>query len=289
MLIVCALLFVGMPNFSLTPAFAQTPSWSLLLVIAAAMGPVMFSYGGWHTASFVAAEMIDPKKDLARGVLYGVLGVVFLYLSVNLVCVGALGAKGLSEAGAPASAVMRLALGERGARLIAVGITISTLGFLSQGMLTAPRVYFAMAEDKLFFKQVARIDPRTQAPFVAIILQGVLAGVIVFFRKFNQIVDYVVSVDFIAYGLTATCLIIFRRRDRAIEHQRGIAKTDGGSVMGNFRAPGHPFTTLFFTTVCWAVVAGTVISYPENTVIGLCIVLAGVPIYFFWRKWRRDE
>jgi basic amino acid/polyamine antiporter, APA family len=275
-LIVSALVFVGAPQFSLTPALDRPASLGMLAIIAAGMGPVMFAYGGWHTASFVAAEMRDPKKDLARGVVIGVLGVVVLYLAVNFVCVAALGAKGLSEASAPASAVMRLALGERGARLIAVGIAISTLGFLSQSILTAPRVYFAMAEDKLFFKQVARVDPRTQAPFVAIALQGVLAATIALSGKFDQILDYVVSVDFIAYGLTAACLFVFRHRDR------------DGNRTSDYRVPGHPITTLFFTLVCWAVVAGTIYSHPENTVVGLTIVLAGVPVYFFWNWWRSE-
>src|SRR6266567_2308865 len=241
-LIVSALVFVGTPQFSLTQALDRPASLGVLAIIAAGMGPVMFAYGGWHTASFVAA----------------------------------LGAKGLSEASAPASAVMRLALGERGARLIAVGIAISTLGFLSQSILTAPRVYFAMAEDKLFFRQVARVDPRTQAPFVAIALQGVLAATIALSGKFDQILDYVVSVDFIAYGLTAACLFVFRHRDR------------GGTQTTDYRVPGHPITTLFFILVCWAVVAGTIYSHPENTVIGLTIVLAGVPVYFFWNWWRSE-
>ncbi len=277
-LVVCALVFVGMPQFSFTPVLDRPASLGLIALFAAGMGPVMFAYGGWHTASFVAAEMREPKRDLARGLLIGVLGVVVLYLAVNLVCLGALGAKGLSEASAPASAVMRLALGERGARLIAVGIAISTLGFLSQSMLTAPRVYFAMAEDRVFFKQVARIDPRTLAPVVAIALQGAWAAIIALSGKFEQILDYVVSVDFIAYGLTATCLFVFRRGDIV---DRSVKAADYG-------VPGHPVTTLFFVVVCWAVVAGTIYSHPENTVIGLGIVLAGIPVYFLWRWWRRD-
>jgi APA family basic amino acid/polyamine antiporter len=225
----------------------------------------------------VAAEMRNPKRDLARGLLIGVLGVVLLYLAVNVVCLGALGARGLAGASAPASAVMRLAMGERGARLIAVGIAISTLGFLSQSMLTAPRVYFAMAEDRVFFKQVARIDPRTLAPVVAIIVQGVWAAIIALSGRFEQILDYVVSVDFIAYGLTATCLFVFRRRD------------SGDRSAPGYNVPGHPLTTLFFIMACWAVVAGTIYSHKENTVIGLGIVLAGIPIYFLWRWWRSES
>jgi APA family basic amino acid/polyamine antiporter len=115
--------------------------------LGAAMIPVAFAYGGWQTSTFVAAEMRNPQRDLARGLVLGVSGVVVLYLSVNLVCVKVLGPEGLAATHTPASAVMRVAMGERGAWWIAMGIAVSTLGFLSQGMLTAPRVYNAMARD----------------------------------------------------------------------------------------------------------------------------------------------
>jgi APA family basic amino acid/polyamine antiporter len=104
--------------------------------------------------------------------------VITLYVLVNYACLRVLGADGLAATETPASAVMRAALGPRGATFIALGIAISTLGFLSQSMLTAPRVYFAMAEDGLFFRAVARLDSRTRAPVVAIALQGALAAVI---------------------------------------------------------------------------------------------------------------
>jgi len=129
--------------------------WNSLTAFGAALIPVQFAYGGWQTSCFVAGEVREPRKNLPRGLLLGVLGVIAVYLSVNFVCVHALGAQGLGETRTPASAVMRLALGENGARIIAVGIALSTAGFLSQSMLTAPRVYFAMAEDGLFFARLA--------------------------------------------------------------------------------------------------------------------------------------
>ena len=272
-LIVCALWFVGLPNLNHSPTIGRRLSFGLVAIFAAGMGPVMFSYGGWHTASFVAAEIKNPERNLSRGLLIGVMGVVVLYLAANLVYVGALGASVLAHSETPASSVMALALGERGARLINVAIVISTLGFLSQSMLTAPRVYFAMAEDKVFFKSVAWVSPRSRVPVVAIALQGIWACVIALSGTFEQILNYVVTVDFIAYGLTATCLFMFRK---------GTGREVG------YRVPGHPFTTIFFTAVCWAVVAGTVYSFPRNSAIGLAIVLAGIPVYFFWRWWRRD-
>ena len=235
----------------------------------AAMTPVLFAYGGWQTASFVAGEMKNPSRDLPRALLMGVIAVIILYMSVTFVCLRTLGADGLASTKTPASAVMRAALGERGATFIALGIAISTLGFLSQGMLTAPRVYFAMAKDGLFFRSVAWLDPRTAAPVVAIALQGVVAVIIALSGRYEQILNYVISVDFISFGMTGIALLILRRREPASE---------------GFRAPGHPFTTIFFIVSSFAVVIGTIAKYPANSAIGLAILLTGVPVYFFWRK-----
>src|SRR2546430_14657058 len=132
--------------------------WNSLTAFGAALIPVQFAYGGWQTSCFVAGEVRDPRRNLPRGLLFGVLGVIVIYLSVNFVCVRALGPQGLGQTTTPASAVMRLALGENGARMIAIGIAVSTVGFLSQSMLTAPRVYFAMAEDGLFFSSLTKLN-----------------------------------------------------------------------------------------------------------------------------------
>jgi APA family basic amino acid/polyamine antiporter len=240
-----------------------------IAAFGAAMTPVLFAYGGWQTASFVAGEMKDPARDLPRALLIGVIAVIVLYMSVTFICLRALGADGLAATKTPASAVMRAALGERGANFIALGIAVSTLGFLSQGMLTAPRVYFAMAKDGLFFKSVAWLDPRTAAPVVAIALQGVIAIVIAFSGRYEQILNYVISVDFISFGVTGIALLVLRHRE---------PESPG------FRAPGHPFTTLFFIAASFAVVLSTIVKYPANSAIGLVILLTGVPVYFLWRK-----
>jgi APA family basic amino acid/polyamine antiporter len=219
--------------------------------------PVIFAYGGWQTATFLAGEIKEPRKNLPRGLILGVTGVVMLYLAANFVYTSVLGTAGLAASAAPASDVMRSALGDFGARLIAAGIAISTAGFLSQSMLTAPRVYFAMAKDGLFFKGVGMVHPQTRAPIVAIALQGLLA-----------ILNYVVSIDMIFFGLTACCIFIFRKRE-------GPAVT---------RVPGHPFTTIVFIAICWLVVINTVYRYPQNTLIGIAIMIAGIPAYWFWRQ-----
>jgi APA family basic amino acid/polyamine antiporter len=244
-------------------------STSLLTAFGAAMTPVLFAYGGWQTSSFVAGEMKHPSRDLPRALLIGVIAVIVLYMSVTFVCLRVLGADGLATTKTPASAVMRVALGERGATFIALGIAISTLGFLSQGMLTAPRVYFAMAQDGLFFRSVAWLNPRTNAPVVAIAMQGVVAVIIALSGRYEQILNYVISVDFISFGMTGIALLILRHREPASP---------------GFRAPGHPITTVFFIAASFAVVLSTIAKYPANSAIGLAILLTGVPVYFMWKK-----
>src|SRR6185437_12246049 len=228
-----------------------------IAAIGAALTPVMFAYGGWQTSGFVAGEMRNPERDLARGLLLGVAGVILLYCAVALICVHALGPSNLAASKTPASDVMRLALGNRGATMIALGIAISTLGFLSQGMLTAPRVYFAMAEDGLFFRRVAEVNPVTRVRVAAIILQGVAALAIALSGTYGQILAYVVSVDFIFFGLTGAALFIFRRRD--------------GDRAVSFKAPLHPFTTALFVGACIVTVVATVLSNLENSLIGYAI------------------
>jgi len=242
----------------------------LIVSIGAAMVPVLFAYGGWQTASFVSGELKDPRRDLPRGLLIGVIGVVLLYLAVNVVCLAVLGAGGLAATTTPASEVMRRALGGTGARLIAAGIAISTVGFLSQGMLTAPRVYYAMARDGIFFEPVGRLAQGSRAPVVAIVLQGVWASVIAISGSYEKILSYVVALDAVFFGLTGASLVVFRRRERERSE-------------GSFRVAGHPWTTMIFAIAFWTVAVNTIVHEPTSAGIGVLILLAGVPVYLFWR------
>jgi basic amino acid/polyamine antiporter, APA family len=276
---ICVLIVVGFAAHSGLRTAAAEERGTLptspfpLPALAAAMVPVLFAYGGWQTASFVSGEMKAPRRDLPRALLIGVLGVVVLYVAVNLVCLRVLGPEGLAATTTPASEVMRRALGPAGARLIAAGIAISTVGFLSQGMLTAPRVYFAMARDGVFFEQVGRVDARSRAPVVAIALQGVWASVIALSGQYEQILNYVVAIDAVFFGLTGAALIVFRRRERA-----------AASAPAGFRMPGHPWTTFVFVAAFWALAINTIVRNPTSAGIGVLILLAGVPAFWFWSR-----
>jgi basic amino acid/polyamine antiporter, APA family len=251
------------------------------IAFAAAMVPVLFAYGGWQTASFVSGELKNPARDLPRGLLVGVAGVIVLYLAVNVVCLHALGPDGLAATRTPASAVMQRALGSTGAKLIAAGIAVSTVGFLSQGMLTAPRVYYAMARDGVFFKSVGWLDPHSRVPTVAIALQGVWAAVIALSGRYDQILNYVVSMDAVFFGLTGAALLVLRQR----ESRQGASGSGMGTV--TMRMPGHPWTTLAFVLAFWSLAVSTIIQFPGASGVGVLIMVAGVPVYWFWTRHAR--
>ncbi|MBV9528890.1 amino acid permease [Sphingomonas sp.] len=266
-LAIAALVAVGL--MAPTASGQESSAASGFSGVGAAMTAVMFSYGGWQTSSFVAGEMRDPRRDLARGLLLGVAGVVLLYTAVGFVCVHALGPAGLAASKTPASDVMRAAAGGKGATFIAIGIAVSALGFLSQSMLTAPRVYFAMAEDRVFFRSLAAVSARSRVPTLAIVVQGIAASVIAVSGAYGQILSYVVSVDFIFFGLTGAALFVFRRK---------------GDANDGFSAPGHPITTGLFVACCFAIVVATVVNSLENSLIGFAILALGVPAFLYWRK-----
>jgi len=244
--------------------------------LAAAMVPVLFAYGGWQTATFVSGEMRDPKRDLPRGLFIGVAGVIVVYLLVTYVCLRALGVAGLASTTTPASEVMRQALGSRGAKIIACGIAISTVGFLSQSILTAPRVYYAMARDGVFFKVVGKLNPRSRVPVIAIVLQGVWAAALAMTGRYEQILNYVVTIDVLFFGLTGASLLVFRARAR-----REKSEAAEGELV---RVPWHPFTTSLFVLACWSVAVGTLIRFPQNAGIGVAILGIGALVYQFWRR-----
>jgi len=256
-------------SISWHPLLDQPVSPSFLSSFGAAMVPVVFAYGGWQTASFVAGEMTNPRRDLPRALVLGVASVALLYTLVNFVCVRALGVTTLAEIKTPASQVMRIAMGSQGATIIALGIAISTLGFLSQSVLTAPRVYFAMADDGVFFHQLSWVHPRTRVPVFAIIAQSIWTMVILFTGSYEKILNYVISMDAIFWALTAGCLFVLRRR---------------APQPSAFSTPGHPYSTALFCLVCVGVVGNTFYKYPSNTFIGLAILAAGVPVYYIWKR-----
>lgn len=268
---VCSIFKWSSSQLSFTPVLDPPLSLGLGLAFGSALTPVLFAYGGWQTSTFLAGEMRDARRILPRAILIGVIVVIIVYTSINIVYLRVLGPSGLQATTTPASTAMLAMTGPRGAQIIAAGIAFSAFGFLAQSILTAPRVYFAMARDGLFFRSVGWIHPKTHVPVIAIALQGAWAIVIAVSGSYADIVNYVVAVDCTFFGLTAVCLFVLRRRDTTNDNL-------------TYQVPGHPWTTIIFIAAEWIVVVSTSLGDPKRAGIGFGIALAGLPVYYLWQR-----
>ncbi len=260
------------------PVAASGAALSLLGAMAVSMIAVLFAYSGWQTSSFMTGELKEPTRTLPRGMLWGVSGVVVLYLLVNVVCLRVLGPAGLMHTDAPASEVLRALLGSRGAQLIAALIALSTLGFLSNQILVSPRVYHAMAKDGIFFRQIGWLHPKTRVPVVAIALQGAAAILITLWKGYTEILNYVISVDYVFFALAAIAIFVFRARDRARQEARP-----------GFVVPLHPYSTALFLFAAIAVVVTTYVASFLDALVTLGLFVVAVPAYYGFVVLRRRE
>ncbi|MGA8574164.1 MAG: amino acid permease [Candidatus Cybelea sp.] len=251
---------------------AAMPAWPGALGIA--MIPILFSYNGAMVANFMAGETKDAARTLPIGLILGMTCVTILYVLVNASCVRVLGINGLAQTAVPASSVLFAWAGPFGSRIAALVVAIVTLAFISNRVLTVPRLYQAMAQDGLFFRHVARIDPRTPAPVVAIAVQGAVAMLIVLWGNYDQILNYVVSTFYAFNGLLALALFVLRARAR-------IAVSPG-----EFRVPGHPVSTAVYLVASWGVAIAACVADPRDGLVGVAILLSAIPVYFLWA--RRD-
>ena len=283
-LVIAALIaagFVVSPNRAgSSPVIAPVQGLSVFALLGAALIPVLFAYDGWQTASFMSGELKHPRRTLSYGLVAGVLSVIALYLLVTVVCLRALGPAKLAASSAPATDIMHLA-GRTWEWIIALGVGLSTLGFLSNQVLTSPRIYYAMAEDGDFFSALAWLHPRTKAPIIAIALQGVVAIAITLLATafqalregYQSILDGVVAIDFTFFALAALAVFVFRRRDTVDRDHVAI------------EVPGHPYTTALFGLVSAAVVLYSAVAFPKDTLPCVALLISGVPIYYLWLRY----
>ncbi len=259
------------------PARPPAAGVGLIAAFGAALIPVLFSYGGWQQANFVAEEIVEPRRNLPRALLLGVVIVVSVYVLANVAYLTTLGAPRLAASLAPASETMRATLGATGGTLIGWGIVASAFGFLNLVILVSPRVYQAMAGDGLFFRWAARLHPRYRTPAGALLFQAAWSIALLLSGTYGQLLDYVVFGDWIFFGLVVSTLFVYRRReaDRA---------RSGGSQTPGFRTFGYPWIPAVFVAAAAYVVASSVWSNPANALIGAVLIGAGVPVFLFWRR-----
>lgn len=264
---VIAVVVVGLAFSGIAPppAAGATATTSSL---GSAMLPVLFAYSGWFYINNIAGEIRDPQRNIPRALLLGMLTCMACYLLANYAYLHVLGQAGLAASTAPAAELMQRAFGSTGSLLIGAGIAISTFGFCNIAILGGSRMFQVMGADGVFFRATAHLHPTYRSPDVALAVLAFWSALLVLSGNYGQLLDYATIGDWIGSAMVAATLFHYRRRE-------------GAETV--FRAPLHPLLPLAFIAAVAFVVISSAIAQPRETLIGLGIIVLGVPAYYLWR------
>jgi APA family basic amino acid/polyamine antiporter len=275
-LLSAVLLSLGHHAADLPPALAATQhGFNLFSNFGLAMIAVLWAYEGWQFGTYSAGEVINPQKCFPRAFLLGSLLLIVLYLVAVLAYLIALGPAAASASTAIAADATALVLGPWAGKLIAATILISTFSATNSVILTAPRVFYAMANDRLFFQKFAEVHPRFRTPAIAIVALGAWSALLACAGKFAELASGAIFIGWIFYGLGAAAIFPIRRAGK------GIAIP--------YRVPGYPWTPLVFVGVAAAIVGNSVYAAVRDPggfkflVAAMVLFLLGTPAYFLWR------
>jgi APA family basic amino acid/polyamine antiporter len=271
------LLSLGRHVGDLPPAMGTTQhGFSLASNFGLAMIAVLWAYEGWQFGTYSAGEVLKPQKTFPQAFLMGSLFLMALYLIAVVAYLVALGPAAASASDAIAASSVGAVLGPWAGKIVAIAILISTFSATNSVVLTAPRVFYAMANDNLFFKKLAEVHPRFQTPVWAIIALGVWSAVLSCAGQFAELASGAIFIGWIFYGLAAAAIFPIRRASKG--------------VPSPYRVPGYPWTPAIFVLVAAAIVGNAVylaLSDPRQfryLAAGVVILLLGVPAYYFWRR-----
>lgn len=251
------------------PAWPATFDASLLSGVGLAMIGVLWAYEGWQYVTFSAGETVDPQRVFPRGIIAGTALVIGVYVLANVAYVAALGPAAASRSERVAADAVGAVLGPAAAQVIAAVILVSMFSAANGITLTAPRMYYAMGRDGVFFARLGEVHPRFGTPAFAIVASSAWAIALAATGTFEQLLTYVVFVGWIFYALGALAIFAYRRRE---PHRPRP-----------FRTPGYPVTPLLFVLSAAAIVVNTVVTQPARAAVGIGIVLVGVPVFYVWR------
>ena len=251
---------------------APLPPGSLVAGLGLGLVAVLWAYDGWYVLTFSAGEMRHPSRNLPRGLVVGVAVVAALYVGLNWVYVRALDVPTLARTSRVGEAAAAALLGPGAARAVSAVILVAMFGCLAANVLCCARVYLPMAEDGVFFRWFARIDPRHHTPSGSLVAQGVLAAVLALSGTYAELYTLVVFAGLLFHGATAAAVFVLRRTRPEAERP--------------FRAWGHPWTTGAFVAACLTVATVTVFQAPLRSLLGLALIAAGLPAYALWTRRR---
>jgi APA family basic amino acid/polyamine antiporter len=251
-----------------TPFVAQRAhSAPLLSALASGLVAAFFSFGGWWDVTKLAGEVRDPARTLPRALLYGVLIVTLVYILISAVFFYLVPLESVVSGETFAAQAGEALFGRAGGQVFSVIVIVAVVGSLAALIMSAPRVYFAMARDALFMPAAASLHPRFGTPARAIGLHAVLASILVALGSFNQIISYFIFVVVVFIALTVVALFVLRRRQ---------------SDRPGFLTPGFPVTPIVFLLLIGALLFLLASNSPKQSFLGVAVVALGVPVYYLF-------
>ncbi len=255
---------------NIQPFYPDRPLPALVGPLGLAMVSVLWTYDGWIFITYVAGEVKNPGRNIPLSLVFCMLIVISIYLLINFVFTYTLGIGAMGTSMLVASDSASIFLGEKGAALVSIIILISLLGANNGFILTSARINYAMARDKLFFRQAAKVHPKFKSPANALVIQALWASVLTFSGTYNQLITYIIFASWIFYAMSCAAVIILRKKRPEMKRP--------------YKTPGYPYIPIIFILFAVFLTFNTILEAPRDSVVGAGIILAGLPLYFYWKK-----
>ena len=255
-------------NFS--PLFTDRPPLSLIGPLGLAMVAVLWTFDGWIFVTYVAGEVKNPERNIPLSLIFCMVIIVSVYIALNIVLVYVLGFDQMIGSELVMADAASKFIGGKGAAIVTIIILISLIGANNGFILTSARINYAMARDNRFFKQAAFIHPKFQSPANALIIQGIWACILTFSGTFNQLITYIIFASWIFYGMSAGAVIILRKKKPDMDRP--------------YKTPFYPWIPIIFILFAIFLTVNTILEAPRDAAIGTGIILAGLPLYYYWKK-----
>ena len=255
-------------NFS--PLFTDRPPLSLIGPLGLAMVAVLWTFDGWIFVTYVAGEVKNPERNIPLSLIFCMVIIVSVYIALNIVLVYVLGFDQMIGSELVMADAASKFIGGKGAAIVTIIILISLIGANNGFILTSARINYAMARDNRFFKQAAFIHPKFQSPANALIIQCIWACILTFSGTFNQLITYIIFASWIFYGMSAGAVIILRKKKPDMDRP--------------YKTPFYPWIPIIFILFAIFLTVNTILEAPRDAAIGTGIILAGLPLYYYWKK-----
>lgn len=242
----------------------------LLSLFGVAMVKALWAYDGWNNCNMVAGEVKNPQRNIPLSLIYGTGGVMLLYLLANFVYFYILPVDRIAASPRVAAEVARSFLGSAGGTFVVVAVLISTFASINGSILSGARIYFAMAEDKLFFARVAEVHPKYRTPVFSILVQAIWASVLTLTGTYDQLLTYVIFAEWILYALGTSSVFVLRKKYPQLERP--------------YKTWGYPVVPMLFVMVAVLLLANTIVTDTKDSLMGLLLIALGLPAFWFWRR-----